>query len=141
VAKATIRSSLAAPLIVAIFLSACSRDRAIDPELQREASALLQGVDRLRQAANADKPVQLASLTALPCSHAETCGLKDRCVDAYRGFVKALGDIARIESALVNSTTLSPADLAGAQHALDTAREKTLACANQQGELVRRVGR
>ncbi|HEX2880678.1 MAG TPA: hypothetical protein VHO25_14195 [Polyangiaceae bacterium] len=140
-AKPTIGRLAAALLISVNCLVACSRGSAIDPNLQREAGALLQGVDRLRQAANADKPLQLASLAALPCSHASTCGLKDRCVDAYQGFVKALGDIARIEGALVNSTTLSPADLAGAQHALDTAREKTLACASEQGELARRMTR
>jgi hypothetical protein len=141
VAQPTIRGSLSALLIVVSFAIACSRSRDIDPDLQREASAVFHAVDGLRQASNADKSVQLAGLSGLPCSSVEVCGLKNRCVAAYQGFVNALRDIARIEAALVDNTTLSAADLAAAQHALDTAREKTLACANEQGELARRMGR
>lgn len=136
-----IRSLRTALLISVISIGACSRKQGIDPDLQREAGLLLQGVERLRQAPNVDKQAQLANLAALPCGHPETCAVKDRCTDAYQGFVKALNDIARIEAALTTNAAFSAADLAGAQHALDTAREKTLGCANAQGELARLIGR
>ncbi len=136
-----IRCSFMVLLISVISLGACSQKRGADAGLQREAALLLQSVERLRQAPNADKQARLADLVALLCSYPETCALKDRCTDAYQGFVKALNDIARIEAALTANAAFGAADLAGAQHALDTAREKTLGCANAQGELARLIGR
>jgi hypothetical protein len=123
-----------------LMLGACSRrSDSIDPALQGEASLLIQAVERLRQSVNSEKHTQLSALLALPCTQADTCALKDRCVDAYRGFVEALDDIAKIESALTNATSFTAADLANAQRSLDVAREKTLNCSNAQGELARRL--
>jgi hypothetical protein len=133
---------LARTALIAFTVSACSRRSGqLEPELQAEAGRLVQGIEQLRQAANADKRTQLAALTALPCTQAATCAVKDRCVDAYGGFVRALDDIAHIETALAGSAPFTAADLARAEQALDTAREKTLGCATAQGDLARRLGR
>lgn len=132
---------LIALLIVANFASGCARGPRIDSELQREAGLLLQSVERLRQAPNVDKRDELTRLLEMPCTHAETCALKDRCADAYQGFVTALDGITRIETALKTSAAFSANDLANAQRTLDSAREKTLGCANAQGELARLIDR
>jgi len=72
------------------------------------------------------------------CSHAETCALKDRCVDAYRTFLKSLNDITSAQAALSTAPTQAAESLAAAQRALDEAQKKTLECAAAQGELARR---
>jgi hypothetical protein len=131
---------LGALLLIGSIVSACSRGPRVDPDLQGEASLLLQSVERLRQAPNAAKRTELTRLREAPCTHAETCALKDRCADAYQRFVAALDGITHIESALQTNAAFRANDLTKAQQSLDSAREKTLACANAQGELARLVG-
>jgi hypothetical protein len=133
---------LTATTLVAFAVVACSRrSDALEPALRGEASLLVAAVDRLRQAPNPDKRAQLTALMALPCTHVDTCAVKDRCAEAYRSFVQALDDIGRIEAALVGAVAFTADDLARAEHALDIARDRTLGCASAQGELSRRLQR
>ncbi|MCB9589074.1 MAG: hypothetical protein H6718_26915 [Polyangiaceae bacterium] len=103
--------------------------------IRDEAASLSRAVDELREAPNADKASKLKALRALGCNHADTCGFRDQCADAYGEHVKGLEGIAKAKA--MDDPFMSASELKKAEEALKAAEEKTAACADRQGALVR----
>jgi hypothetical protein len=66
----------------------------------REASSLVEAVDRYRKAEMNAKAPLLDALAAVPCSAAEVCAAKDACLAAARPTVKGMALKAEVERAL-----------------------------------------
>ncbi len=107
-----------------------------DKSKQRdEAASLSRAVDELREAPNSAKADKLKGLRALGCNHADTCGFRDQCAEAYAEHVKGLEGIARAKA--MDDPFRSAAELKKAEESLKSAEQKTGACADRQGQLVR----
>jgi hypothetical protein len=104
-----------------------------------------QQIDRLREADNAQKRAELATLVGLPCGEPALCTLKELCVRAYSLHQEALDEIAALK-AMTEPGAAVPA--AGAKDAssrlgvtekkLEQARAETEECAREQVTVVRR---
>jgi hypothetical protein len=106
-----------------------------EPAHRDEAATLSRAIDSLRDAPNAAKAAYLDELRKAPCSHGDTCGLRDRCADAYALHVEALAriDAARKESDVAKQLL----GVTKAELELKQALTKTAACTDAQGELIR----
>lgn len=104
-------------------------------QLRDEAASLSRAVDDLRDAPNADKASKLKALRALGCNHGDTCGFRDQCAEAYAEHVKGVEGIAKAKA--LEDPFMSAAELKKAEESLESAGEKTAACADRQGALIR----
>ena len=120
-----------------LFFLGVSLVTACDGEKQQrdEAASLSRAVDELRDAPNSDKAPKLKALRALGCNHADTCGFRDQCAEAYAEHVKGLEGIAKAKA--MDDPFMSAAELKKAEETLKAAEAKTGACADRQGALVR----
>jgi hypothetical protein len=80
--------SSAAPLIAALAFALCGC-RSAELE-EREARALVAGIDALRKAPDPDKAAALDVLVLTPCSVPAVCEVKTRCARAYQIHVEGL---------------------------------------------------
>lgn len=112
-------------------VTACNEKSA----LRDEAASLSRAVDDLRDAPNADKASKLKALRALGCNHGDTCGFRDQCAEAYAEHVKGVEGIAKAKA--LEDPLRSAAELKKAEESLKSAGEKTAACADRQGALIR----
>lgn len=106
-----------------------------DPAHRDEAAKLSRAIDGLRDAPNSAKASHLEQLRKATCSHGDTCGLRDRCAQAYALHVDAL----QLISAARKETDAAKQLLAvtKAELELKQALTKTAACTDAQGELIR----
>lgn len=118
-------------------LLGCSKATQIDASDREEAAQLLQKIERLRQAANPNKPALLAQLQRATCSAPDTCALKGRCSRAYQRLLDSLAVIASADDQQAPPGNVSAA-LTRAENELEVARREMLACASEQAELGRR---
>lgn len=130
-------SRLAAVALVSSDLLGCAQTTQVDASDREEAAQLLQKIDRLRQAANPEKPALLAQLERASCSAPETCALKGRCSRAYQRLLAALAAIASADDPQGTPNSASAA-LTRAENDLEVARREMLACSSEQAELRRR---
>jgi hypothetical protein len=103
-----------------------------------------QQIDRLREADNAQKRAELATLVGLPCGEPALCSLKELCVRAYSLHQEALDEIAALKAMTDPgaATPTSGGDAASrldvTQKKLEQARAETEQCAREQVTVVRR---
>jgi hypothetical protein len=124
-----------------LSLCQCERRAEARQELARVSFAL----DRLRAAPNSRKAPELEALRATHCKRAEVCRLRDHCAEAYVLHLRALENSSTARQALAEPATpgspraLELADLLGsAEHLLESARKRTVECAEEQAILTTR---
>lgn len=119
---------------VCLVLAACGKS---DEEKRAEVKSVSVAIDRLRQVPNPNKASMLAALKQVPCSLADVCQLRDRCVGAYQLHVDALGQIEGFKDAG------SPPDseqVTGVEQKLEGARKLVQECLASELEVGRKYG-
>ena len=91
-------------------------------------------IDRLRDAPNPEKAPKLAELQKVPCSLADVCQLRDRCVGAYQMQVEALAQIAGAKNGLDGEL------VAALEQKLEAARKLSHECLEFELVVGRRYG-
>jgi hypothetical protein len=128
----------AAVLVLALVACAASG--------RRETSALVDAVDRYRQADNKSKPTQADAVAALPCSTASVCEAKRVCLEAIGPTTRALtlkdevtARLADIEQKRLAPAAAEAASLPGkldeATRLLETGRAKMTECERRLADL------
>jgi hypothetical protein len=112
-------------------LAACGMGSA---DKRAEVRSVSTAIDRLRQAPNPDKAAKLQELSRVPCSLADVCGLRDRCVAAYQLQVEALDRIAAAK------TGLDGEEVTAIERKLEAARTLAHECLEAELLVGRRYG-
>lgn len=120
-------------------------ENGVSHALRTEGARLSRAIDQLRAADNDRKAALLERLAAEPCE--ELCSLKEVCGGAYREHVAAL-DAIRTARSLTAELSAEPGDeeqarvaaqLEEAQRRLETARERSGECLDEQGAVKLRL--
>jgi hypothetical protein len=113
---------------------------------RRETSALVDAVDRYRQADNRSKPTHAQAVAALPCSATSVCEAKRVCLEAIAPTTRALtlkdevaARLADIEQKRLAPAAAEAASLPGkldeATRLLETGRAKMTECERRLADL------
>ncbi len=117
--------------LLLLGLAACGKGGA---DKRAEVRSISTAIDRLRQAQNPDKAVKLSELSRVPCSLADVCELRDRCVGAYQLQVEALERIAAPKDGLDGE------EVAAIEQKLEAARKLAHECLEAELVVGRRYG-
>lgn len=129
-------------LLFALCLSALACTSDARRREQARIARLVEHVDRLRRADNADKRPLLAALIQAQCEGAEACALKDLCVRAYELHQSALDTITELtRQANRDGGTAhdSKQRLEKTESDLLEAKELSQRCAEEQVKAVRKT--
>ncbi len=129
-------------LLFALCLSALACTSDARRREQARIARLVEHVDRLRGADNADKRPLLAALIQAECEGGEACALKDLCVRAYQLHQSALDTIAELRRQASHdggSSRDTKQQLEKTESDLLEAKELSQRCAEEQVRAVRKT--
>jgi hypothetical protein len=125
-------------LTVALALGACKGD---EVEVAAEVGRVVHAVRMVRRAGPDDKVAPLEVLAAVEAT-GEALEFRDLCAEAYGLYVRGVGGIANARGALAGKadmyTERAAESLAQAEKDLERSQALAKACADREGELVRR---
>jgi hypothetical protein len=103
------------------------------PAEKSEAAAVSRAVRALREADNEKKRELLGALRAATCNTEDVCAVRSTCLAAYELHVETL---ARLQGAVTGATDGGSLDALKSD--LGRARDLASACADAEGEMIRR---